>query len=142
MTTLEYPLQGGDPDDFGIMQINNPRRFGSLCDNIIWNWTTNIDEGKQILRDDIAFIRDWYAPETPEEQKRTPLSEDQILKAAYCRYNLGNNYQDYWNWIGPNVDTGEDGYWDENPPPPQDNHIKSYPEEVWDIYTAPHPDWQ
>jgi hypothetical protein len=132
-----FPFQGGDPYDIGIMQIHNPR-----SDAIIWDWTVNITTGQNILSDDISYIRNYYSTMNTKFKDAIPLTVDQMLKAAFCRYNWGNRWQNYWHWIPPNINTGEDGYWDENPPPPAVNHEKSYPEEAWDLYVSPPSDWQ
>ncbi len=97
--TPNYPLQGVDPSDFGIMQINNPKQY-SNCDDIIWNWTVNVQTGKsyfdQCYSDAVTYHLTYDDPSGTA--KNTPLDDNQKLKEAYCEYNGGATGAWYWDW--------------------------------------------
>jgi hypothetical protein len=123
--TPEYPFQGGeDYRDIGIMQINNPR-----SDDIIWDWSANVKEGKDRLdigisrakvyhlRIDKSFIWDGTERNKPTPLKNnlasTDPSENQVFLQAYCYYNndpYGNAR--YWRWIKGDPNRGVAGKWE------------------------------
>ena len=93
--TPNYPLQGGkDPDDFGVMQINNPP-----SDDIIWNWAVNVQTGRSYFdlcySDASTYQLDYNDPSGTT--KNTPLDGNQRLDEAYCEYNGGTGAW-YWDW--------------------------------------------
>jgi hypothetical protein len=117
--TPDYPLQGDDADDFGIMQINNPSEalskeydYDYNRDDMIWNWAVNVQQGKFI------FLRAYNRSKIYNEDnafknidpKPSPLDENQCLKEAYCEYN-GGICKWYWDWVEGDIKQNDFGYW-------------------------------
>ncbi len=128
-----YPRQGDDPNDFGIMQIDSPK-----TDDIIWDWTKNIQRGKDILDYNFSVTEKFAEDEYPA--CTDSLTYDQRLEFAYSLYNQWK-YITYWQWeqIGP---PEEKQYtWVKHPPAAHKHHTKSYAEECWDLYTNPPSYW-
>ncbi len=121
-TTPDFPLQGGDHQDFGMMQINSPWYYPNNwyynnndydCDDIIWNWVTNVQQGKLYFRycydnDATNYHLDYRDP--TETAKNTPLDEEERYCEAYCEYNGGIGAW-YWDWKPPDVMENKPGYW-------------------------------
>ena len=132
-STPDYPLQGSDPSDYGIMQISCPWNYPNGywynhndydCDDIIWNWVTNVQQGKLIF--DYCFDRakDYHKKNAFKEFNPPPLSInfqsneeslDQIFLQTYIYYNMGPGSSIlYWVWSPGNTKRGETGKWVKN----------------------------
>jgi hypothetical protein len=140
-TELEYPQQGDDSDDFGIMQINHPDHYptwlynGSdeydsyFCDDIIWNWVTNVQQGKLMLNHLLGLAKSF----NKNYENAPQLDNDQQWKQAYCGYHAGERYY-YWTWEPPNpvlIYLGAVGHWKERS---KDgiNGGRTYADDAWD----------
>jgi len=100
-TEPDYPLQGHDPDDFGIMQKNKPSD-----DDIIWNWVTNVRTCKAYLDNRRSAARRYHQ----DVNGAVALDADQQLVEAYSEYN-GGPARLYWSWVIPNPNEDEPGGW-------------------------------
>jgi len=140
----DFPLQGVDPNDVGIMQINNPEN-----DDIIWNWKSNIGTGKARYIDKLGKANNygsrvrsgntWYLNDStyyfndpirvtsvyPRGYlNATDLTGDDLAKEAIQRYNKGI----YWRWVPIEPDDPEsEGAWRASP-------RNDYGDTVWGYY--------
>ncbi len=142
------PIQGGDPNDIGVMQINKPSD-----DEVIWNWTANVGCGKNMLNFALgdAAVYHLYYPDSTGTAKDNPLSSqdpyNQQLIEAYCEYN-GGYTRWYWDWMPGDPIKDEAGEWVRSNDKvgknkkQQDKCISSrdYADDVYYNYYL-HPDW-
>jgi len=124
VTTLEYPLQGGDLNDFGIMAIRFPNQYpfpspnpyynftDYYSDDIIWNWAFNVRLGKQKFDKcvDMAGTYHTWKRFRNNDSPPTPLDANRQLIQAYCEYNGGYSAR-YWKWVKPDEKHNMPGYW-------------------------------
>ena len=144
----DFPLQGGDPNDIGMMQVNNP-----TDDDQIWHWKRNADAGKRIFDQkyslaqryhvdlqngtvyrDHPVMEGWYGSrENPTRYAATPLDDNQRVLDGFQRYNRGVFYR--WIPNNPKKDPAGSGKWIAEP-------RNNYGNEAWDIYNGNLPsDW-
>jgi len=131
-----YPLQGGtNPDDIGIMQINNPKN-----DDIIWNWVANINEGKRLLDWNLWYVENMFAKEQYEKHPDArALTYLEKLEMAYALYNnYRETHKNYWEWkVVKKEDDKEIYNWVRNKPLNNPN----YAEELIKLYNNPQSGW-
>lgn len=120
---VEFPFQGDDPTDFGMMQINRPWIYPTWeyngsdeyndyrCDDIIWNWVTNVQQGKLMLNKRFDVAKTFH-----NRYDAIPLTDDQRYRQGYCEYNKGPGKY-YWSWVPPITVfdvTLKEGHWERN----------------------------
>lgn len=89
----------GPPSGFGLMQLDPPSSSVQ-----IWNWLTNVKEGKSRWREKIAMSRAYVrqVKKANADQKVTNLSPEQEKRQAAYLYRggcwVGGEFQYYYIW--------------------------------------------
>jgi hypothetical protein len=139
-TAHEYPLYNTSYD-FGLMQINHPDYYPTwlykegwdeydsyFCDDIVWNWVTNVQQGKLMLNHLLNLAKSFN-----KNYKNAPqLDSDQQWKQAYCGYHAGEGHY-YWKWVLGDAENNQHGDWKEGYKDGT-NGGRTYANDAWDIY--------
>jgi hypothetical protein len=126
--TPAYPLQG-PPTGLGIMQIDPPPN-----DDIVWNWVSNVNLGKQKLDTCIYIAGTYHTREqfNNDNPQPAPLDSNRQLIQAYCEYNAGYKAR-YWKWVKPDEKHNISGHWEID----NDGYwlkARPYATDVWVLY--------
>jgi hypothetical protein len=141
---LQIPMQ--PRIDFGVMQISTPWIYPTWeyngsdeyndyrCDDIVWNWVTNVQQGKLMLSRRFNLAKSYEK----KFEDAAILDADQQLKEGYCEYNAGPRRY-YWSWV-PSITflniPIRAGYWERNDIGAKKATIdgRNYADAVWKIY--------